>query len=138
MEKLPTFLGFGVDTWLPIICMLVLLVTGLRLITVELTKPVNPTENSTKLSAAMTEKAGTGQSISFSRSAGAIGAMALASFFTGLGVWVLFSLNNADVKIGETMESLSTFLMTGGTLFAPYAINKITEIFKKTDDTANG
>lgn len=81
------------------------------------------------------------QDISFSRVAGSIGAVAMAAFFAGLGVWSFFAINdttlypaggdlNEQVSLISRISELGTFFAAGSALFLPYAFNRISTIFK--------
>jgi len=61
---------------------------------------------------------------SFSRTAGAIGALAMASFFSGLGVWVLLSVGT-DADVSTKLAGISNYFLSGTALYAPYAVNRI-------------
>lgn len=71
------------------------------------------------------DKSGSG---SFSRIAGAIGALALAAFFAGVSYWALHALF-ADGELSK-LQDLSQFFLVGSALFAPYAFNQIRGIFQ--------
>jgi len=65
---------------------------------------------------------------SFSRLAGAVGAMGLAAVFIGIGYWVLYALfQNGDLS---KLQGLGVYFLSGSALFAPYAFNQLTKIFK--------
>lgn len=65
---------------------------------------------------------------SFSRLAGAVGSMGLAAVFIGIGYWVIFALfNNVDLN---RLDGLGTYFLSGSALFAPYAFNQLTKVFK--------
>ena len=79
----------------------------------------------------LTEKAevGAGKS-SFSRLAGAVGAMAIAATFVGISYWAIEALFfEKDEYLGR-LEKLWVYFMVGSALFAPYAFNKLSEVFK--------
>jgi len=65
----------------------------------------------------------------FSRTAGAIGAGGLAAIFVTLGYWIIYALH-FDAAAIDHLNGLSSYFMLGAALFAPYAIDKIKEIFK--------
>ncbi len=70
----------------------------------------------------------TAQVGSFSRTAGAIGGMALAAAVVGISYWVLYALfYNGDLA---RLEGVGTFFLSGSALFAPYAFNKLSKVFK--------
>ncbi|MCO7224388.1 hypothetical protein [Pleionea sp. CnH1-48] len=65
---------------------------------------------------------------SFSRAVGTIGALGLAAVVVALGFWIIYSLfYDGDLS---RMEDLSTYFLSGSALFAPYAFNKISSVFK--------
>jgi hypothetical protein len=66
---------------------------------------------------------------SFSRTAGAFGAMGLAMTTIGMGYWVLFAL---FFKAGDLSHLKDTwpYFLSGSALFAPYAFNQLSRIFK--------
>ena len=65
----------------------------------------------------------------FSRTAGAIGAGGLAAIFVTLGYWIIYALH-FDAAAIDHLNGLSSYFMLGAALFAPYAIDKIKDIFK--------
>lgn len=69
-----------------------------------------------------------GQPTSYSRVSGFVGSMGLASVFIGIGYWVIFMLF-ADKQI-TNLENLKAYFLSGSALFAPYAFNKISGMFK--------
>lgn len=65
---------------------------------------------------------------SFSRTAGAFGAMALASAVIGVSYWLVYALfYDGDL---EAIQKTSWFFLSGSALFAPYAFNKLSTLFK--------
>lgn len=65
---------------------------------------------------------------SFSRLAGAVGAIGLAATFIGIGYWVLFALFfGGDLT---KLDDIGTYFLSGSALFAPYAFNKLSTVFK--------
>lgn len=79
--------------------------------------------------------------ISFSRVAGAIGAVSMAAFFAGLGVWCFFAINDTalyptggspvtQTTLISRIADLGTFIAAGAALFLPYAFNRISNIFQ--------
>jgi len=66
---------------------------------------------------------------SFSRMAGAIGTLALAATLVGVGIWCIYSLYLKPANL-QQLEHLGTFFLSGAALFAPYAVNQLTKIFK--------
>lgn len=69
---------------------------------------------------------------SYSRLAGMVGAIVLAAFFWALGDVILFKLFAPDgtTQITAMMAGLSTYFLSGTALFAPYAFNQVSAIFK--------
>ncbi|MDY6918631.1 MAG: hypothetical protein SV765_00285 [Pseudomonadota bacterium] len=65
----------------------------------------------------------------FSKLAGAIGAIGLASIFIAIGYWVIFTLFLPDGDLSR-LEDLGIFFLSGSSLFAPYAFNQLSRIFK--------
>lgn len=72
---------------------------------------------------------------SYSRVAGILGAIVLAAFFWAVGDVILykeFACSDAScaADIKDLVSGVSTYIMSGAALFAPYAINQLTNIFK--------
>ena len=65
----------------------------------------------------------------FSRTAGAIGAGGLAAIFVTLGYWIIYALH-FDPEAIYHLNGLSNYFLLGAALFAPYAIDKVRDIFK--------
>ena len=120
------------------------LIWGLKLLSRELQRP--DANNKTLLARALSEKPaaapptapGAGaaaggtqdQPGSFSRTAGAIGAVGIAATFVGIGYWIIFDLfadKGAELtKIGD----LKYYFLAGSAMFLPYAFNQLSSIFK--------
>lgn len=96
---------------------------------------------STLLSEALSEKNPTGTdsadtdgdgkanlSGSFSRTAGAIGAMGLAATTIGIGYWLVYSLFYDPSPLSE-LRNIGWYYLSGSALFAPYAFNRLSNIF---------
>lgn len=64
---------------------------------------------------------------SFSRVAGGIGAIVLASLFVGLSYWALYALFWEKDTAG--LEGIGTILMAGSALFLPYGFNQLRRVF---------
>lgn len=65
---------------------------------------------------------------SFSRTAGAIGAMGMAAVTIGIGYWMLYEL-----FFGKDLSRLSDarwYFLSGSALFFPYAFNQLGKVFK--------
>ncbi len=73
------------------------------------------------------QKSGDGSDKSFSRLAGAIGAMGLSALFIGVGYWVIYILYSGGSL--DQLTGLGKYFLTGSALFAPYAFNQLKEIF---------
>ena len=75
---------------------------------------------------------------SFSRVAGAIGAYFLTGFFILLGGFVLSRLWFPPGKnnVASTLRDVTDFIWAGAALFAPYAVNQISQIFGARPATA--
>jgi hypothetical protein len=72
---------------------------------------------------------------SYSRVAGILGAIVLAAFFWATGDVILYKEfacgdANCAADVKELVSGLSTYVMSGAALFAPYAVNQLTNIFK--------
>jgi hypothetical protein len=72
--------------------------------------------------------AGAAEPPSFSRVAGALGAVGIAATFVGIGYWALHELYFGD-NLGK-ISDLSTYFLAGSALFIPYAFNSLSSIFK--------
>jgi hypothetical protein len=68
---------------------------------------------------------------SFSRVAGVLGGGVLASFFWGLGNIILHYAFTDPSKISGIVSGSQPFLLAGSALFAPYAFNQLSTVFKK-------
>lgn len=70
------------------------------------------------------------ENTSYSRVTGLIGAIILATFFWALGNVVIYKsfVNVSDVK--ELLSNMGGYITSGAALFAPYAVNKLTNVFK--------
>jgi hypothetical protein len=67
---------------------------------------------------------------SYSRVAGFIGAVVMACFLWALGNILLFDAINSPTTITTLLSSMSTYFLTGSALFAPYAFNQVSKVFK--------
>ena len=66
---------------------------------------------------------------SYSRVAGVVGAIVLATFLWALGNIVLyFAIEDAD-KISTILGNVGDFFLAGAALFAPYAFNQLKHVF---------
>ncbi len=78
-------------------------------------------------SAAKTSQPGKG---SISRiSAGAIGAVAIAATFVGIGYWAIYA-RFFDPDDLAKFKDMGTYFLAGSAMFMPYAFNQLTEVFK--------
>ena len=66
---------------------------------------------------------------SFSRIAGAIGAVAIAATFVGIGYWAIYALFYEPTHLTH-FKDLGTYFLAGSALFFPYAFNQLSKIFK--------
>jgi len=65
---------------------------------------------------------------SFSRTAGIIGAIGMASVTIGIGYWVIYGLF-FDTASLDSIKSVGWYYLAGSALFFPYAFNQIASIF---------
>ena len=66
---------------------------------------------------------------SFSRTAGAIGAVGMAAVSIELGYWVLYALF-FDPQQLDKLKDTGLYFLAGSALFFPYAVNQLSKIFK--------
>ena len=128
-------MGEPMATWVPVLAMVAVLVWGAWLITAALrSRPGGSgiqghTDGRSRMVQMLSEKMEADESTSFSRTAGAIGAFVLAAFFAGLGLWLLFALNDGDATKIDRLPQLATYILSGSALFAPYAFNQLARVF---------
>lgn len=122
-------MSYGLEVWVPVAGMVLVLIWGLRLLSKILLSSKTDTATQPMIASALTEKNADGEPASFSRVAGAIGAVALASFMAGLGLWIFFGINATEDVLIERLESLGTYFLGGAALFAPYAFNQLSKVF---------
>ena len=79
---------------------------------------------------------------SYSRVSGAVGSMVLAAMVGGLGYYILYAVffnhcllsteltEDGQKKIVDLFYSLRYYFLGASALFAPYAFNRLTTIFK--------
>ncbi|MBV9635017.1 MAG: hypothetical protein JOZ40_10345 [Methylobacteriaceae bacterium] len=67
---------------------------------------------------------------SYSRAAGMVGAVVLSGFVWALGNVVLYKGFTAPTEIKDLLTGVAPFLLASSTLFAPYAFNQLSEVFK--------
>ena len=66
---------------------------------------------------------------SFSRTAGAFGAMGLSIATIGMAYWLIYALF-LSVNDLKNIKDAWPFFLSGSALFAPYAFNQLSKIFK--------
>lgn len=121
---------YGAETWVPIVGMIAVLIWGLRLLSRVLFENRQSSDNTSLIASALTEKSAENEPTSFSRVAGSIGAVSLAAFMAGLGLWVFFAISDEDATMIDRLSKLSTYFLGGAALFAPYAFNQLSKVFK--------
>ncbi|MCZ8315540.1 hypothetical protein [Phreatobacter sp.] len=62
---------------------------------------------------------------SFSRVAGFVGSVVMATFFWGIANVVLFRLMAGDAGVARLLDGIPTFLFAGSAMFLPYAANQL-------------
>jgi|tagenome__1003787_1003787.scaffolds.fasta_scaffold20795876_4 uncharacterized RDD family membrane protein YckC len=67
---------------------------------------------------------------SYSRVSGLAGAVVLSSFVWGLGNVVIYKAFLAPADIPVLLSGVSPFILSASALFAPYAVNQLSSIFK--------
>lgn len=124
--------------YLALIAMTGVLIWGLKLIARALSAPaptkaaaggmiIKPLLN-TVLSEPPSDDGALDDKGSFSRTAGAIGAIGMASVMIGIGYWLLYGL-----FFGKNLALLGDakwYFLAGSALFFPYAFNQLGKIFK--------
>lgn len=68
---------------------------------------------------------------SFSRLAGALGAIGIAALYVSIGYWILNAL--FQDKSLDSLEELWPYLVGGAALFFPYAFNRLSKVFSTND-----
>jgi len=76
------------------------------------------------------------EKFSFSRFAGAIGAIGFAAVFVSLGFWVLCGLFLVP-SILSNFDMIGNYLFAAAVFFFPYTVNQITARFSKPAKTSN-
>lgn len=117
-----------------VVALTAVLIWGLRNVSRELSRK-DPSGDKTFLAEALSEKNGASDALddkpaepSFSRVAGALGAVGLAATVVAIGYWVVYQLYfGTDL---DKITKLSTYFLAGSALFIPYGFNKISSIFK--------
>jgi hypothetical protein len=87
-----------------------------------------PSATGTALAAASNDPAL--DNTSYSRLSGFIGSVVMACFLWAIGNIVIYQAFNESDKISSFMSSISTYFLTGASLFAPYAFNQLSKVFK--------
>ncbi len=67
---------------------------------------------------------------SYSRVAGFIGAIVLACFLWATGNFVVYYAFQDPTQIAPILSSIGSYFLAGASLFAPYAVNKLSGIGK--------
>ena len=133
----------SIGIWIAVVVMTIVLFWGLRIIAWALMRAPNPVP----ISKDDTRSIPTGQPLaytvlaeepdpatgefkgSFSRTAGAFGAMALAATLVGISYWMIFDLFNNNGANLKDLQSAGWYFLAGAALFAPYAFNQLAKIF---------
>ncbi|HLL30971.1 MAG TPA: hypothetical protein VK403_08245 [Allosphingosinicella sp.] len=68
---------------------------------------------------------------SYSRIAGAFGAIVLAAALYGVANYIIWAAFFAPDKISGVLDKMGSFFLAGSALFAPYAVNQLTSIFPR-------
>jgi hypothetical protein len=71
-----------------------------------------------------------GDSTSYSRVAGLIGATVMACFLWAVGNAIIMYAVDDPTKLSNLVSPLGGYIAAGATLFAPYAANKLSGMFK--------
>lgn len=66
---------------------------------------------------------------SYSRVAGLIGAVVIASFYWAVGNVILYKAFVEPDSVGTFLSGLSTYFLAGASLFLPYAFNQLRDAF---------
>lgn len=77
------------------------------------------------------EPGGAGEGkVSFSRMAGAIGAVSFAAYFSAFGLWILESLAAGEKGVGKMISDTFLFPLIAAAFFFPYAFNQLASIWR--------
>jgi hypothetical protein len=68
---------------------------------------------------------------SYSRIAGAFGAIVLAAALYSVANYIVWAAFFAPDRIGGVLDKIGNFFLAGSALFAPYAVNQLTSIFPR-------
>ncbi|HEY5723448.1 MAG TPA: hypothetical protein VIT45_14120 [Allosphingosinicella sp.] len=66
---------------------------------------------------------------SYSRIAGAFGAIVLAAALYAIANYIVWAMFFAPDKVSPVLQNIGSFFLAGSALFAPYAFNQLTSIF---------
>ena len=133
----PSEIITNLSYFLSVVAMTGVLIWGLKHVSRELSRVVDPANQRTFMAEVLSEKrtlgasappAGTSEPPSFSRVAGALGAVGIAATFVGIGYWALHGLYFGGSL--NKISDLSTYFLAGSALFIPYAFNTISSVFK--------
>lgn len=134
-----TTLGFtNIAYWLATTAFTAVLTWGFRMLSKELQRPLslekdpNTSKPPTLMLMALSEKkpaAPPGMEASFSRVAGAMGAIGIAATFVGISYWILHTLF-FDISNLTNLQGLDTYFLAGSAMFLPYAFNQVAATFK--------
>jgi len=119
---------------LPVVGMACVLVWGLRMITKALSNAIGDPQSITMFSQALSDNGSRNNKASFSRIAGMIGAISLAAFSVRLGLFLLIALATGNTEPISTITDLQNYFLAMATLFAPYSIQQISNIFNNSPD----
>lgn len=67
---------------------------------------------------------------SYSRVSGFIGSTVMACFLWAISNYVLYAAFCDADNIAKLLASLGTYFLAGASLFAPYAVNQLSKVFK--------
>lgn len=68
---------------------------------------------------------------SYSRIAGAFGAVVLAAALYALANYIIWAAFYSPASIKDVLDKTGNFFLAGSALFAPYAVNQLTSIFPR-------
>lgn len=66
---------------------------------------------------------------SYSRITGLIGTLVLVCFIWAVGNVVLYNAFTAPGSVKQVLDGVGPFILSGAALFAPYAFNKLSQVF---------
>jgi hypothetical protein len=132
-----------IGVWIATIVMTIVLLWGLKIISWALmqspkpiplkgegTAPAPPQPLATTILAESPDPDTGDYKGSFSRTAGAFGAMGMAAALVGISYWVIFDLyeDSNGSSLGN-LKNAGWYFLAGSALFAPYAFNQLSKIF---------